>query len=90
MVGGTVIGIARGSESTLVHVQETKSASQCSIRVVEKRIDNDQPVSIQIGDSIWWQSQQAMWTPKQVRHYDKPLGCGTTWDIALPRIGYSH
>jgi hypothetical protein len=42
MVGGTVIGLARGIESTLVHVQDSPpyANDRCSIRVVERRYDN--------------------------------------------------
>lgn len=88
MVGGRVIGIARNREDTLVHVREVQSTSECSIRVIERRQDNQEPVTIRLDDQIWWQSQSAYWTPE---HADLDVGkCGLTWDIALPRIGYSH
>lgn len=94
MVGGTVIGLARGPESTLVHVEERhyRIPDRCSIRVVERRRDNGEAVEIGIGDSIWWQGRDAMWTPKAVREsgIDTGVGCGRTWDIILPRVGYSH
>lgn len=90
MVGGRIIGLARGSESTLVHVREsTHSNDECSIRVVEKRRDNGEPVVLGIGDQIWWQSRDAMWAPKEMDGHSHE-GCGMTWDIILPRIGYSH
>jgi hypothetical protein len=95
MVGGIVIGIARSKESTLLHVQDNLSpggADRCSIRVIERRIDRDRPVSIGLGDSIWWQAGQAMWTPKFVveEGIDTGRDCGNTWDICLPKVGYSH
>jgi len=90
MVGGKVVGIARREGSTLLHVQDTRSTSQCSVRVVEKCRSNDQEVHVQLGDSVWWQSDLVMWTPKGVPHNSDPSGCGTRWDIALPKIGYSH
>lgn len=82
MVGGKVVGIARRAGSTLVHVRETRGGgrSECSIRVEEKRRSNGHPVSIGLGDTIWWQGRDAMWTPKN----------GREEDVHIPRIGYSH
>ena len=89
MVGGKVIGLARKADSTLVHVQDEKYENdRCSIRVKEVRRDNGQPVTIQVGDDIWWQDRDAMWTPRGV-DVDPGVGCGVDWDIHLPRIGYS-
>jgi hypothetical protein len=95
MVGGIVIGLARGPEDTLVHCQDTGrgySNDRLSIRVIERRRDNGEPVEIGVGDSIWWQGRDAMWTPKAVKDagIDPGVGCAKDWDIALPRIGYSH
>lgn len=95
MVGGIVIGLARGDENTLVHVRDVGHGSgtdECSIRVVERRRDDGEPVTIGLGDSIWWQGRDAMWTPKAVKDagIDPGVGCGKTWDIHLPRVGYSH
>jgi hypothetical protein len=91
MVGGKVVGIARGPESTLLHVEDTPYTrpEYLSIRVIERRRDNGQPVTIHVEDSVWWQAGWAMWTPATQK--GRPVGeCGKTWDIMLPRVGYSH
>lgn len=93
MVGGEIIGLARGTESTLVHVQDTGkgySNDHCSVRVEERRMDTGEPIELKIGDSIWWQCGKAMWTPLAARGHSQGDGCGKTWDIALKKIGYSH
>lgn len=93
MVGGEVIGLARGKENTLIHVEDKRHGhDRCSIRVIERSRRDDLPVTIQIGDQIWWQSEWAMWTPVKNQ---LPIGggdqrCGIDYDIQLPRIGYSH
>lgn len=95
MVGGIVIGLSRGPESTLVNVKDAKSENssgdECAVRCIEKRLSDGSPVQIQVGDSIWWQSGKCMWTPKANR---KPAGsgqkCGKDFDIMLPKVGYSH
>ena len=92
MVGGIVIGVATANGESLVNVKERETTSTLAIRVVPKRSDNGTPVVIQPGYSIWWQSNKAMWTPKERigKHTDKPEMQGKTWDIVLERIGYSH
>jgi hypothetical protein len=92
MVGGEIVGLARGAENTLVHVQDVVPYDRdfCSIRVTERRIDTNEPVELNIGDSIWWQSGNAMWTPKAMKGHAQGEGCGKTWDIALKKVGYSH
>lgn len=90
MVGGTVIGIARGSDDTLLHVEDrTYSTDRCSVRCVERRRDNGEPVTISLGDQVWWQSGSVMWTPAAMQGHDH-TGCGVTWDVQLPKVGYSH
>ncbi len=95
MVGGIVIGLARGADSTLVHVKDAKSVNssgdECSVRVIERRCSDDSPVAIAVGDSLWWQCGRAMWTPKAVRDEGwRKHKCGVEYDIALPKVGYSH
>lgn len=76
MIGGIVVGVARGAENTLVNVEDTTYGSQTlAIRVIEKESEK-----IGIGDSIWWHSRKAYWTPKRSKIHDIPL----------QRIGYSH
>lgn len=80
MVGGEVIGIARSAESTLLNVIDQDYGTTCAIRIIERRRDSGAPITIGLGDAIWWQGQDAMWTPKDL----------TERDIHLPRIGFSH
>lgn len=91
MVGGVVIGVARGKENTLVHVQGTGSEKNdtCSVRCVERRIADGSPVAIRPGDKIWWQCGEVMWTPQE-HHGSSGVGCGRLFDIRLRKIGYSH
>jgi hypothetical protein len=92
MVGGVVIGLARGPEDTLLHVRGRggESHDTTCIRVVERRRDNGRPVVVGIGDEVWWQGGDAMWTPKVMKLAAAGhRGCGNFWDIHLPRVGYS-
>ena len=91
MVGGIVIGLSRGPETTLVNVQERKGRNDvCAVRVIEKRVDSGEKIEIQVGDSIWWQCGHCMWTPKARAGQDDGKGCGKDWDIRIPKVGYSH
>jgi len=86
MVGGYVIGIARGEESTLLNVRDRTYGDECAVRCVERRVSDGSPVEIHVGDKVWWQCGSVMWTP--VPCGDGP--CGKDWDIRLPKVGYSH
>lgn len=96
MVGGKVIGIARPKASdsargTLLQVQDTRyKRDTCAVRVIERRIDNGDTVEINLGDQVWWQCGEVMWTPDSVRPHNPGQGCGSKWDIRLPKVGYSH
>jgi hypothetical protein len=94
MVGGIVAGIARGEQDTLLNIEDKVYSvpDVCAVRVIERRIDNSQSIEIGIGDSIWWQSGRCYWTPKATKDagIDPGVDCGKTWDIALPKVGYSH
>lgn len=89
MVGGVIIGFVRHPDNTLVHVQDPTYGDKCSLRIQEQRRDDGSPVDIKIGDKLWWQRLDAMWTPGWCK-VARGGGCGTDWDIRLPRIGYSH
>lgn len=88
MIGGKVVGVSRGENGTLLTVED--GSDQCAVRVEERRIDNGAVIVILVGDSVWWQCGEVMWTPRNVRHTDDPQGCAKRWDIRLPKIGYSH
>jgi len=94
MVGGKVIGMARGREDTLIHVQDNYPPNipdTCSLRVMERRKDTGESVTIQIGDSIWWQCGEVMWTTAGTRTPWLYGGkSGIAYDIRLPKVGYSH
>ncbi len=91
MVGGKIIGLVRRPDGlTTVNVQDTRySNDTTAIRVREQRKDNGQTVSLSIGDSIWWQGREAMWTPEPTPRPLPPDECSKEWDIQLPREGYS-
>lgn len=86
MVGGKVINIVRMPDSVWVQCEETtyyyddhgrrkKSyTDQCAIRVKDAK-------EMKVGDSLWWQGNRAMWTPKPDDGRE---------DIVLERVGYSH
>lgn len=88
MVGGKVIGVARGQENTLLNVQGTGSESRdvCAVRCIEIRLDNGDLVCICNGDLVWWQAGYVFWTPIDSPHFKQ----GFDWDIKLEKIGYSH
>ena len=88
MVGGEVVGLARGAESTLVHVQSNRDT--CSVRVREVKERTGEPVVIEVGDRIWWQAGHVYWTPRKNHVHIGPRKGGVDYDIRLPKIGYSH
>lgn len=81
MVGGIVIGIARGEGPTLLHVQGTEGerSTRCSIRCEERRRSDGETVEVSLGDQVWWQCGTVYLTAS-----------GGKQDVALPKIGYSH
>lgn len=90
MVGGKIIGITRKPDGlTTVNVQDRRCRDRCGIVVREVRKDNGRPVSLSLGDSIWWHGRDAMWTPRSMPRPLAPDRCSKDWDIHLPREGYS-
>lgn len=90
MVGGIIVGFARNGENTLVNVRDKTYGDTCALRIVEKRRDTSESIAIQVGDALWWQGDDALWTPFTMLGSDPGKGCGVTYDIRLPRIGFSH
>jgi hypothetical protein len=41
---------------------------------------NEHSLSIRHGDTVWWQMDNAFWTPQD----------GSLRDVSIPRIGYSY
>lgn len=90
MVGGTVIGFARGRGSTLLHIEYR--GDRGAVRVVEQRLSSGEPVEIQLGDSVWRQGGKLYWTPVGIARYgEEPRHgkCAIDWDIPLPLLDYS-
>jgi hypothetical protein len=87
MVGGKVIGLARKPDGvTMLHVRDTRSTDQCCVDCREERIEDGDRVRITLGDSVWWQSGQIMWTPGR----SPRERCGQDFDIRLPKVGYTY
>lgn len=86
MVGGRVINVVQLPDSTWVQCEErgyyyddagrrtNSHVDQCAIRIEKHR-------EVKVGDSLWWQGNYAMWTPKPDDGRE---------DVHLKRIGYSH
>lgn len=83
MVGGIVIETIDTGAAVWVNCQGIgcEQGEQCAI-LIER---SDRSRSISEGDSIWWQSRLAMWTPRG----RDGLPIGGLHDIRLNRIGYS-
>lgn len=93
MIGGVVIEVAcvPGRDDVLfvdcAERQNRKAKVQTCAILVERNVSSEK---IQVGDSLWWQGQWAMWTPQENR--GKPDGdvkCGVDFDVRIPRVGYS-
>lgn len=86
MVGGVVIETRTiHSGKVWVNVEErplngSHKPGTCAIYVNPACVDLFVRANIQRGDSIWWQGEYAMWTPK---------GLIPLVDVRLRRIGFS-
>jgi hypothetical protein len=94
MVGGTVIGVSRRGDVTLLNVKDNTYTDECAVRCVERRDDTGEDVRVMPGDQVWWQCGKVYWTPKRgkppvCRYRDHP-GVTEGSDIPLPKVGYSH
>ena len=91
MCGGKVIGIIRKpGEPTTLNVQEPRYRGQTmGVRVIERRKDDGDTVRITLGDYVWWQGDMVMLTPGPITRMKPPKEQGKTWDIVIPRVGYS-
>ena len=83
MVGGTVIETVVLPDKVWVNCQDKHSTSQCAIYVK----NTPKARCISEGDSFWWQSSWAFWTPQ---FYVQGSGkAGKEYDIKLERVGFS-
>lgn len=90
MVGGDVIGIVRRDGTTLLNVRDRTYGDLCAVRCKEVRRATGEDVHIRLGDKVWWQGEDVMWTPQTFTGSASGPGCGTQWDIHIPKIGFSH
>ncbi len=82
MIGGTVIETVITPKKVWINCREKESTSECAIYVE----NNAKARTVAEGDSVWWQQDQAMWTPKGFR----PNGrSGIDFDIRLRKLGFS-
>jgi hypothetical protein len=72
MVGGKIIRIYDEGDSTTLAVFDRKDL--CHVRV------DVGPARFRVGDSVWWQGAQVMWSPAD----------GSAVDVVLPKAGYSY
>ena len=101
MVGGVVIGLSEKDGETHVHVaecphypkhgrgDECPRPNTCCVYTDARKIETGETVSINIGDSLWWQCGRCYWTPKENRSRAGNRR-GIDYDIQLTKIGYSH
>lgn len=99
MVGGEVIEVLRQPDRVWVNCQEVLSrgaVTKCAIYVERTEVSE----RIRVGDQLWWQGRNALWTPQEVRLSGERDGgcsncgvcglrCGVDYDVRIPRVGYS-
>jgi hypothetical protein len=95
MVGGKVIETITLEDRVWVNVKDTHPPQKNTCAVyIERNINSEQ---IAVGDSLWWQSDKAFWTPaansaeacNHREHITCEQKCGVDYDIAIPRLSYS-
>ena len=85
MVGGIVTEVIVLPEKVWVNCvdKDERRNDKCAIYVER----NEKSLKIRPGDSLWWQSNWAMWTPYE---YKQGSGRGgIDYDQKIPRIGFS-
>lgn len=76
MVGGVVIETIVLPDRIWINCRDKRDT--CAIYVER----NAKSEAIRVGDKLWWQGREAMWTPAS--------GVSAGWyDLRIPRIGYS-
>lgn len=87
MVGGLVIETVAAADRVWVNVRDTRHPKDTCAIYVERNADAER---IAPGDSLWWQSGFAMWTPAaNVTDDHGQLRAGVDYDIQIPRLSYS-
>ncbi len=83
MVGGRVIEVCEVKDRPDVLFVDVRDKNDTCAIYVEK---NAASLLIEIGDSLWWQSGWAMWTPQKNLGVDPAKGIH---DVQIKKIGYS-
>lgn len=93
MIGGTVIETIELEDRVWINCQDDNYPSDRCAIYVEK---DSKARCVSEGDSVWWQSDRAMWTPAcnrgktcDHRHHYSCSRVGVDYDIRLKRIGFS-
>lgn len=86
MIGGRVIEVCNvpgRMEVLFVNVAHRpySNVETCGVLVE----NNENSRKIEIGDSLWWQGGVCMWTPQANTGKDTGVGCGTLFDIQIPK-----
>lgn len=89
MIGGTIIDIVDLATKMYINVidENCHIVNKCAIYIER----NENSLKMKIGDSVWWQDDYVMWTPKaSIDRYNNEhfVECGVDYDIKIPRIGY--
>lgn len=94
MVGGTVIEVVPGDGRVWVNVRDDVCPKESCAVYVER---NETAERVTPGDALWWQSDNAYWTPKVNRagecqhreHITCERRAGVDYDIPIRRLSYS-
>lgn len=65
-IGGTVVDVYEDSEKMYVETRDNTYGDRVQVRLEKGN-------AIQFGDTLWWHSQTAYWTPVNKRFKDKPI-----------------
>lgn len=86
MVGGIVIEVVTIlDDKVYINCRDKQYKQSCGI-YVEK---NENSEKVEIGDTVWWQSGYAMWTPANHKNVCVGGRSGIDYDIKIPKIGFS-
>lgn len=77
MVGGTVCQVRDEGEKVYIRVRAVPygNPEYCAIHVERTA----EALSVTLGDTLWWQGSNALWTPES----------RTRIDVRIPRLGWS-
>ncbi len=82
MVGGKVTDVVIRPDRIWVNVQDPIYTDQLGLYLSR----NDNSLQIIKGDTIWWQSRNAYWTPGENSPLVGQLIMGVYYDIPIPRL----